>query len=106
MISSHVATSGVRLGPEIHHSSSLRLGSADAALALGLPAIGTGSGNPSAHTAMAAAAAAAEPVETHHSDEFAAPESRIVCCLEQQKQSLNRLHGPTWQGSHSKEDKK
>lgn len=105
MISSHVATSGVRLGPEIHHSSSLRLGSADAALALGLPAIGTGSGNPSAHTAMAAAAAA-EPVETHHSDEFAAPESRIVCCLEQQKQSLNRLHGPTWQGSHSKEDKK
>lgn len=104
-ISGRVARSGERLGPEKSHSNSLRSGSADAVLVLGLPVSGTSSDTPSARTAMAAAAAA-EPVETRHSADFAAPESCIMYCQEEQKLSLNQwLHGPTWLGSRSKQKK-
>ena len=95
-IRSRVARSGARQDLE-NRSNSLRLGSADAVLVLALPVTGTSSDIPSAHTAMAAA----QPGEIRHSADFAAPESRRMCCPEVLKQSLIPLHGPTWQSSRS-----
>lgn len=56
-----------------------------------LPVTGTSSGGPSAHTAKAAV----EPVESHHSADFAAPESHSKHSLEELKQSWSWHHGAT-----------